>query len=215
MTYYSKFACTLGLTLLLGACANEPKEPMTLPTPAALNDVSASVTPPTTDTETSTTETPDTTDGQNQTDEFATPDISTIDLFVEYMNTLLNTLNSLHASLTNNIDLQTQTEDATMITSLNVIKDNLFIELKKTNDHIEALPKPDEEVTLLQQYMVEAYTYTLNQLELEYKIALAESDTEEASAREESSQVDFNRITAIENAKAEISRLSNDAYYSK
>ncbi len=186
---------------------------MTLQTPTALNDAASSITPTIPDTDSSTDS--DASDDETaKQDDLSTPDISTTALFVDYMNTLLNTLNSLHASLTNNIDLQTQTEETVMITSLNVIKDNLFSELLKTKQHIEALPRPDEEVTLLQQYMVEAYSYTFEQLKLEYQLILEESDTDEAM-REESSLVDFNRITAIENAKAEIARLSNDAYYTK
>ncbi len=219
MKNYSKLIASACLALLLGACTNEASEPKTLSTPLPLNDVTVEGSQ-TTQNSTSGSSTDETTteDNQSQTESttgITAPDISTTELFVNYMNTLLNTLNSLHASITNNIDLQSQTNDDDMVTSLNVIKDNLFNELEKTKAHIDALPKPDEEVALLQMYVSQAYEYTIEVLQLEYEIVLAADGVDTSATLENSSQVDLNRTTAIDNAKSEISRLSDNAYDSK
>ena len=218
MLHYLKLAGILVLVTTLFGCEQEAT-PLTLPTLTELSqpktpELDSSQTTQTTSpsTDSSTTDTTSTTQTEDETT--SVPDISTVDLFVDYMNTLLETLASLDDSLTNNIDLQSQSVDEELLTSLNVIKENLLAELQKTRDHILALPLPSDDVAALKVYMHDAYTHTLSQIELEYTIVLIDKG-ENVENIDKNNALDSLRITAIQNAKEEISRLSNDAYYSK
>ncbi|MGL4336357.1 MAG: hypothetical protein ACRCST_05630 [Turicibacter sp.] len=143
------------------------------------------------------------------------PDLSTTDAFVDYMNTQLNTLESLYTSVIANVTLLNSTTDENMVSQFNLIKENLFNELRTTWNVIFNLGLPNDEVSKLKDYVADAYYYTIEDGNFQYEIVLNDTEDDKKDNLAVSNQISYKRNEAIRLAKEEIDRLSNYKYYSK
>jgi len=204
----------LGVSVLcLTGCANQT-ESKTISTPQSLQTLSISSNTET-NTSLSTGTNIETEQETTKQDSATRQTFATQQEFVEYMyekvTALEDTLSLLDSNLTQVTSVAGTDDEAGQLS----IRNNLLQQTSDEMEKIEALTRPNEEVTNLHDYVVKAYNYNIQYKTAESQIVKAETLEDRQlllDANAETEQLAQNYLTL---AWEEIDRLSTTTYYRK
>lgn len=200
----------LGFALFtLSGCAGN-QESTTISTPQSLQSLSIA----TTTTEPNEVTDSSTTLESSESDELQTAKktFSTQQEFVDYMyekvTALEDTLSLLDSNLTQVFsDIGTDAETAQLS-----IRENLLNQTTNEMNTIEALSRPNEEVSTLQDYVVKAYDYNIQYKSAEYEIFKAATLEDRQTLLDTNAEIERLAQNYLTLAWSEIDRLSETSY---
>lgn len=205
------------LSINLSACGQNDASLTTVSTPQAVENFSKSATNSQTSNETQIPSTTSTTEENNEADSTkSTPKtFETQQDFVDYMYTKVTALEDTVALLDSNLSQIFSVIGTDDESSYQGIRESLFKQMTNESTLIENLLLPNTEVENLQQYVIDAYKYTVEAKQAEYTIYQAETLEERQKLLDANAENERLSALYIQKAWDELDRLSAQTIYRK
>lgn len=202
----------LGLVIMsLSGCANQT-DPKNISTPQSLQSLSITTT---TGTNTNTVSNPSpeennspSDNSQQETEKTFTTQQDFVDYMYEKVQALEDTVSLLDSNLTQVYSVVGTQAEAAQLS----IRDNLLKQTTNEMNAIEALQRPTEDVTTLQDYVVKAYHYNIQYKTAEYEVFKAETLQDRQVLLDANAENEKLAQQYISLAWSEIDRLSETTY---
>lgn len=202
------------LSISLSACGQNDSSLTTVSTPQAVENFSKSATPSQTATGTQISSTTSTIEENNEP-ELTLKTFETQQDFVDYMYTKVTALEDTVALLDSNLSQIFSVIGTDDESSYQGIRESLFQQMVNESTLINNLLLPNTEVENLQQYVIDAYTYTVEAKRAEYTIYQAETLEKRQELLDANAENERLSALYIQKAWAELDRLSSQTIYRK
>jgi len=205
------------LSISLSACGQNNASLTTVSTPQAVENFSKSATSLQTSNDTQISSTTSTTDENNDADstESTPKTFKTQQDFVDYMYTKVTALEDTIALLDSNLSQIFSVIGTDDESSYQGIRESLFKQMTNESTLIENLLLPNTEVKNLQQYVIDAYKYTVEAKQAEYTIYQAETLEERQKLLDANAEKERLSTLSIQKAWDELDRISTQTIYRK
>lgn len=205
------------LSISLSACGQNNASLTTVSTPQAVENFSKSATSLQTSNDTQISSTTSTTDENNDADstESTPKTFKTQQDFVDYMYTKVTALEDTIALLDSNLSQIFSVIGTDDESSYQGIRESLFKQMTNESTLIENLLLPNTEVKNLQQYVIDAYKYTVEAKQAEYTIYQAQTLEERQKLLDANAEKERLSALSIQKAWDELDRLSTQTIYRK